>query len=330
MDQDNTGAENPIAPDGASTTNENKPEDTSQTTVKPVSPAPVTPDLSTDPKKPKGLITTTIILAILATAGIAFGIYGMFLKPAPKCETNCQEPTSDGSGTNTQPPTEKPKEYELSDYVSFTEVSIPVTFPDEVEKGHTEDTIKRIELKNVPVSITTDFNSAQEQLVSEDTYTISRTNTVGASINGSLLSAYTIYKYDGVYRDSGKAETINYDINKQQTLSNQELADFYDITSEEVYDIVLRHLASNVTATSFLLNTHGDVSGPSISVEEFTNHIPEYNSAMPADLAPLKMYVDEDNIVHALYLESIILENLGMGTHMGIGLHGDYQDVVLQ
>ncbi len=44
---------------------------------------------SSKPHNSKLLIATSIFCAILAVAGIAFGIYGMFLKPASTCETNC-------------------------------------------------------------------------------------------------------------------------------------------------------------------------------------------------------------------------------------------------
>ena len=85
MNQDNAGTPNPIAPEGVSTTNETVT--TAETTVGTVTPTPTITQPLVQPKKPKGLIATIIILAILALAGLAFGIYGMFLKPAPKCET---------------------------------------------------------------------------------------------------------------------------------------------------------------------------------------------------------------------------------------------------
>ena len=97
-----------------------------------------------------------------------------------------------------------------------------------------------------------------------------------------------------------------------------------------MYDKVLRHLVQNVTTTSFLLNTRGDTRGPSISIEEFTNQIPQYKSKMPADLTLLKMYIDENNTVHALYKEHEILESLGMGTNMGAGLLPGIQDVEIK
>ncbi|MBR3115913.1 hypothetical protein IKF30_01660 [Candidatus Saccharibacteria bacterium] len=56
------------------------------------------------PSKPKALIATAIICAILAVAGIAFGIYGMFFQPQPKCETNCIQPSENNSNTNEDEP----------------------------------------------------------------------------------------------------------------------------------------------------------------------------------------------------------------------------------
>lgn len=98
MDQDNAGTPNPIAPEGASNTNEIVTE-TMTETVAPASPVS-TPPTATQPKKPKGLIITIVILAILALAGIAFGIYGMFFKPAPTCEANCAESQTSSTSTS--------------------------------------------------------------------------------------------------------------------------------------------------------------------------------------------------------------------------------------
>ena len=41
------------------------------------------------PKKSKGLLCATILFAILALAGIGFGVYGMFFNKSPECITNC-------------------------------------------------------------------------------------------------------------------------------------------------------------------------------------------------------------------------------------------------
>lgn len=74
MDQDNAGTENPIAPDSASSTNE---ETATKTTVEPVTfPSQTTPPQSENQTKTNNALKiTTVICAILAIAGIAFGVY---------------------------------------------------------------------------------------------------------------------------------------------------------------------------------------------------------------------------------------------------------------
>lgn len=74
MDQDNAGTENPIAPDSASSTNE---ETATKTTVEPVTfPSQTTPTQSENqPKTNNALKITTAICVILALGGIAFGVY---------------------------------------------------------------------------------------------------------------------------------------------------------------------------------------------------------------------------------------------------------------
>ena len=114
MNQDNAGTPNPIAPESTSTTNqppvttsaspeappETPPVAPPQTETPP--PAEVTPKVPSEkPKSSKGLITLVVILAILALAGTAFGIYGMFFQPKPTCETNCSEHNDDANSDST-------------------------------------------------------------------------------------------------------------------------------------------------------------------------------------------------------------------------------------
>lgn len=338
MGQDHTGTANPLTPDGVSTTNEDKADTANKTTVEPVPPAtlttdpitsPSTPTPLADPKKPKGLIAAVIILAILALAGIAFGVYGMFLKPEPKCEANCQETSNDSSNNSPQTPTDETEKYILSDYVSFTEVSIPITFPDELQKGHTEDIVKKVEFKNLPESVISKFNNAQNELMKEDGYVITVNNIAGATINDNILSAYTLYNYHSIYGDRGNMETLNYNFETKKELSNEELISLYNLTGSEVYTSILQQLTSNVTAESFLLSTIGDVTAPTISMADFVNNIPEYANTLSSNLGLSQFYIDDNNKVHALYTQKDILEALGMGTHMGIGLASEVQDAIL-
>lgn len=106
MDQDNIQIPNINAPES-----NNNPSPAVEKIPQPISQpqAPFTP-VPPKPQKPKGLIVAIIILAILAIISIAFGVYGMFLKPAPKCEANCENisntPTDNDTETSTTTETE--------------------------------------------------------------------------------------------------------------------------------------------------------------------------------------------------------------------------------
>lgn len=338
MDQDNAGTPNPIMPEGTSTANENTTKMTetiTETTIETVAPPPQTSippqAMPGQTKKNKGLIAVVIILAVLATAGVAFGVYGMFFQPKPTCETNCTEPMSDSdSATQSQTEPEEKEAYQLSDYVSFSEVSIPVTFPDEAQKGHTEDIIRKIELKNLPANITAKFDETQEKLIANTNGTVVfRSNKADATINGDILSIFTIFDYQGAYEKMGDAETMNYNLKNDVELANTELLADYNLTSKSMYEAILNQLAQNVTTSSFLLATDGDVTAPTISITDFTNNITEYAATLSDSPNLVKLYIDKDDNIHALYQQYQILEALGMSAHMGIGLLRGVQDIKL-
>ena len=128
----------------------------------------------------------------------------------------------------------------------------------------------------------------------------------------------------------GDAETINYDLKNNSELTNTELLKDYNSTSKAMYETILNQLVQNVTTSSFLLSTNGDISAPTISVVDFTNNITEYATTLSDNLNLAKLYVDKGNSVHALYQQHQILEALGMSCHMGIGLLPGVQDAELK
>ena len=322
MEQGNNTSNQPDAPTSAP-----QPEPTSQSG--PTPPPTPTPEQSHDAsKKPKALITTAIICAILAVAGIAFGIYGMFFQPQPSCETNCDQ-TSDNDSKDDSNPSEIEEEvYKVSDYVAFVDATIPTAQPEGTTGERTESVIKKVELSNLPQGIIQSFNTAQNKLIDEGTNIYSCENNAGAAIDDGILSVYTVYSYSLAYGNYGEAITLNYNLETGNELSNTELLSQYSLTSEGMYEAILKQLVQNVTTESFLLDTHGDVTAPTISVTEFTNNIPEYKKVLSADPSAVKLYVDGSQL-HALYEHYDILENLGMGTHMGAGLKGGVQDIAL-
>ena len=108
MEQDSTGSPSPSAPAGASNTNQptiQTPTDNPPATSQPP---------ATEQKKQKALLITTIICAILAVDGVAFGIYGMFFHQEPTCEAECTESTSD-IPNNVEQDTSTDEEIEITD-----------------------------------------------------------------------------------------------------------------------------------------------------------------------------------------------------------------------
>ncbi|MBR3230877.1 hypothetical protein IKF73_02535 [Candidatus Saccharibacteria bacterium] len=55
------------------------------------------------PAKSKGLVLAVVFFALLAVAGIGFGVYGMFFKTIPNCLDNCSQdtPPATNAGQNT-------------------------------------------------------------------------------------------------------------------------------------------------------------------------------------------------------------------------------------
>ncbi|MBR3052267.1 hypothetical protein IKG60_01440 [Candidatus Saccharibacteria bacterium] len=98
MDQENAGTPNPIAPKDTPTTNQPPvtspaippeapskiPSETTSTTTSPTTPP-------TQPKKSNAPTIIACLCALLAVAGVAFGVYGMFLQPKPTREANYTE-----------------------------------------------------------------------------------------------------------------------------------------------------------------------------------------------------------------------------------------------
>ena len=281
-----------------------------------------------EPKSTKSSKPLIWCLAILATISIVAAVVFAYLyftattqSPNPNSNNN-QSSTAAGDSTAS----EETSDYILADYVSLSEISVPITFPEEIEKGHTQDTITKIELTNLPQTIIARFNEAQEELINYDVYTMRRSNDSGASINDNILSVYTIYEYNGVYGDFWNAISLNYDLNTKQELSNNELSTTYNVTGKKIYDTILNQLVNSVTTESFFLDTQGGVSGSTISLKDFTEKLQDYEKALEGRLDIIKMYVD-NNKLHVLYKQSEILEALGMSTNMGSGLLPEIQDI---
>lgn len=90
MDQESTISNQPAESSSLPNSNSDNPLQTATPPSGPTSSTtPAMPNQS-KPQNTKALLATTIICALLAIAGIAFGVYGMFFQPQPinQPETN--------------------------------------------------------------------------------------------------------------------------------------------------------------------------------------------------------------------------------------------------
>lgn len=207
-----------------------------------------------------------------------------------------------------------------------------------------------LQSKNQTGSSETEYSNNNESVSEEN-------NRVSTVISGNASFAVPNPPYDegtndgtvkfeyGIYDDILFAYSINYhlhpyghivsevisnnvDINTGEKLSNAKVLERVNITIEEVYRKILGNLADTVSADSFLLNTQGDINGETISIDDFKNNIGEYVEQLKDNQDDFYILL-KDSKIAVSYVQSEILETLGMSSHMGVGLVSGYAEVEL-
>lgn len=148
-------------------------------------------------------------------------------------------------------------------------------------------------------------------------------------IYDDILFAYSInYRLHPYGHIVSEVISNNVDINTGEKLSNTKVLERVNITIGEVYNKILGNLADTVSVDSFLLNTQGDVSGETISIDDFKNNISEYVEQLKDKQDGFYVLL-KDSKIAVSYVQSEILEELGMSSHMNHGLVGGYIEVEL-
>ena len=207
-----------------------------------------------------------------------------------------------------------------------------------------------LQSKNQTGSSETEYSNNNESVSEEN-------NRVSTVISGNASFAVPNPPYDegtndgtvkfeyGIYDDILFAYSINYhlhpyghivsevisnnvDINTGEKLSNAKVLERVNITIEEVYRKILGNLADTVSVDSFLLNTQGDINGETISIDDFKNNIGEYVEQLKDNQDDFYILL-KDSKIAVSYVQSEILETLGMSSHMGVGLVSGYAEVEL-
>jgi hypothetical protein len=116
--------------------------------------------------------------------------------------------------------------------------------------------------------------------------------------------------------------SLNVNLDNNRIITNEELIGMYDLDIDSIYEKILNNLTTTVTTDKFLLSVDGDVSAETISVADFKNKISDYVETLNNRYDVFTLYV-KDNKVNLVYSQGGVLQLLGMGTHMGIGLAKD-------
>lgn len=150
-------------------------------------------------------------------------------------------------------------------------------------------------------------------------------------IYNDILFAYSIKNsFDPYGNIESEIISNNVDINTGKKLSNTKVLKRVNITIEEVYRRILENLTDTVSIGFFSLNTQGDVSGETISVNDFKNNINKYVEQLKDSQDDVFYILLKDSKITVSYEQNKTLEKLGMSSHMGAGLVSGYIDVELQ
>lgn len=148
-------------------------------------------------------------------------------------------------------------------------------------------------------------------------------------IYSDILFAYSISYHLHQYGQMvSEVVSNNVDINTGEKLNNAKVLERVDIAIEEVYRKILKNLVDTVSIDSFLLNTQGDVGGEKISLNDFKNNIDEYVQQLKDNQDAFYILL-KDSKITVSYLQSKILEELGMSSNMNAGLAIGYIEVEL-
>lgn len=148
-------------------------------------------------------------------------------------------------------------------------------------------------------------------------------------IYDDILFTYSISHHLHPYGHiESEVVSSNVDINTGEKLNNMKVLEKTGIAAEDVYRKILGNLADTVSVNSFLLNTQGNIDGETISIDSFKSNISEYVEQLKDDLDAFYVLL-KDSTMTVSYVQSEILKELGMSTHMNAGLVGGYVEVEL-
>ncbi len=216
--------------------------------------------------------------------------------------------------------------YNIDDYVVISDFELNQNCP----TCTIHNKVKKIEFKNLPLRLTTEFISKQQDFLNQIT-TIESFSEVFYEINKSILSVYKKdQRINEYFMHGGEYNYYSLNINLEtlKIVNNSELLAIYDIDPTEMYKKILTQIANTVSTNHFLLSTTGIITAEKISIDEFKKNIPTYAEYINNRFDVLTLYI-QNNKIYAVYKQNQILRILGMGSHSDGGLIYEPQTTLL-
>ncbi len=279
-------------------------------------------------KKGKTLKIILIIIIFVIIVGAGISIYLVKSEENKTTENNLTTTNSSNSTEVTKESVDATKEvaktYKIEDYVKIEDKTIETT---PVSK------VKYVTLTNIPEGIISEFNKSQTEFISPAAANLKifkYTNEISSEIKDNILSIYVVETStpnEGL-GPQYNSYSLNIDLATNKLIFNEEMLNTLKVDNKEMFKKILTSISENVTADSFLMSTTGDITAEKISVSDFKNKISTYVETLSNRIDIVNLYI-KDGKLNASFTQNVVLNALGMGSHMGIGLKSEPQSVVL-
>jgi len=259
--------------------------------------------------------TGIIVLLVLVIIGLI--VYLIYDKNQSKNDSNIN--------IEEQNKQEEINNYNVNDYVLVTDYEFNKNC---IDCG-TYGTVKKVEFKTLPLSLTTEFNSKHTTFINPGALeTAKLSNEIIYGINKNVLSIYTKESKSYDLNTDYHYYSLNIDLDSERIITNQEMLELYNINSSDMFEKILNNIANTVTTEQFLLSTIGDVTAETVSINKFKENIKSYAKQIDNRYDVVTLYLQNNKLI-VVYDQAKMLSILGMGTHMGIGLNAEPQSIQL-
>lgn len=189
-------------------------------------------------------------------------------------------------------------------------------------------TVKKIEFKNLPTTLTSEFYDKHYTFTSTMSVSSSAgekerklSNKIFYDISGNILSVYELDKSDLIeypyerYDDPQAYTTydfysVNINLDDQKLITNQELLEMYKINPSDVFEKILNDIADFHKDDGLLIPTDSQAFD-TMSSKEFKKNIKTYIKQINNRFDKIVLYVKNNN-VYVAYDEEDIVDLVGL------------------